>query len=163
MRLKELFEATSADNADLSDLEDSLNDFFDPVELDRWENFTIQNKGMIAFAKSVVKNDAYQDALHQNLKRIGIPNPVLVFRGHMKSNPAIDTGQIFANITLRRSLAKNFRQAKFISLPGGKIKNIDKEDWMVSEIVIRRDDIIAHGNTQESEFIILAKKAKIQK
>jgi len=163
MKIGELFEATAADNADTSDLDDSLNDFFDPTQLTRWENFTIQNRGMIAFAKSVLKDDSYQDALQQNLKRIGIPNQVLVFRGHLKSSPAIGTGQTFANVTLRRSLAKNFRQAKFISLPGGQTKGIDKKDWIVSKIRIKRDDIIAHGNTQESEFIILAKKAKIQK
>jgi hypothetical protein len=151
MKLSNLLEARSADNADTSDLEDSLNPSLSPRELNLWEKFSINNSGMERFAAAALKNEDYQEVLEQNLKRIRIPNPVLVFRGHLADAEAISRSQKFANITLRESFAANFRKAR----------GIPEDQWTVSKIEIPRSAIVAMGNAEEREFIILAKKAKI--
>jgi len=155
VKLKEIHESY-----DVSDFEESLNDYLEPQELQWWEDYSIQNRNMERFAKSVIKNGAYQDALQQNLKRIGMPSTVTVYRGHMGGTPPFSKTQKFANVTTSKSLAKNFRKAKFIGQPGEYV-NINKDEWAVSKIKVNRDDIIAHGNTQEEEFIILTRNAKI--
>lgn len=147
-----LYEIASRDNADTSDLEDSLNPFLSPREETMWEDFSIKNRGMERFAAAALKNEAYQEALEENLKRIGIPSSVLVFRGHLADAEPISRNQKFANITLRRSFAENFRKAKGVPV----------DQWMVSEIKAPRTSIIAMGNAEEREFIILAQKAQVQ-
>ncbi len=152
MKLIDLQEISSADNAKIGDLEDSINTFLSPRELDLWEKFSINNSGMERFAAAVLKNEDYQEALEQNLKRIRIPSSVLVFRGHLADAEPIGQSQKFANVTLRESFAKNFR----------KVRGIPEDQWTVSKIEIPRSAIIAMGNIEEAEFIILAKKAKVQ-
>lgn len=152
MKLIDLQEISSVDNANMGDLEDSINPFLSPREVDLWEKFSINNSGMERFAEAALKNEDYQDALEQNLKRIRIPNSVLVFRGHLADAEPISRNQKFANVTLRESFAKNFR----------KVRGIPEDQWTVSKIEIPRSAIIAMGNAEEREFIILAKKAKVQ-
>jgi hypothetical protein len=152
VKLTDLQEASSADNAKVGDLEDSINPSLSPRELELWEKFSINNSGMERFAAAALKNEDYQEVLEQNLKRIRIPNSVLVFRGHLADAEPISRSQKFANVTLRESFAKNFR----------KVRGIPEDQWTVSKIEIPRSAIIAMGNMEESEFIILAKKAKVQ-
>ena len=152
MKLVDLQEINSADNAKVGDLEDSINPSLSPQELNLWEKFSINNSGMEKFAAAALKNEDYQEVLEQNLKRIQIPNSVLVFRGHLADAEPIGRSQKFANVTLRESFAKNFR----------KVRGIPENQWTVSKIEIPRSAIIAMGNAEEREFIILAKKAKIQ-
>ena len=158
MKLRELYE-----EFDVSDFEESLNDYMDPQEQQWWEDYSIQNRNMHRFAASIVKNEDYQEALQQNLKRIGIPNVATVYRGHVKGTDAVWGKQKFANVTLSKSTAKNFRKAKFFADPSkpGEYQGIAKDEWTVSKIKVNREDIIAHGNTQENEFIILTKRARI--
>lgn len=150
MKLTDLQEARSADNANVSDLEDSINPSLSPQELDLWEKYSINNSGMERWAVAAQGNEDYQEVLEQNLKRIRIPDPVLVFRGHLADAEPVGNGQKFVNITLRESFAENFR----------KVRNIPKDQWTVSKLEVPRSGIIAMGNAEEREFIILAKKIK---
>jgi hypothetical protein len=152
MKLLDLQEARSADNASFADLEDSINPSLSPKELDLWESYSIRNSGMRKWAAAAMKNEDYQEVLEQNLRRIGIPDPVLAYRGHLSDREAIGPALKVVNITTRESFAANFR----------KVRGIPEDQWTVSKIEIPRSAIIALGNAEEREFIVLTNRAKIR-
>jgi hypothetical protein len=129
-----------------TDIEESLDGtgpYLNPNDEASREDYIYNNKGMVKWMNAAERDEAYQDALQQNLKRLGFPDEFIAYRGHPLDRPSPTT---YANVTTNRGYADNFKKA-YVNFPKGS-------KWVVDELKIRRDDVVALGAVDENELIV---------
>ena len=126
-----------------TDIQESLDGYLNPNDEALREDYIYNNKGMVKWMNAAERDEAYQDALQQNLKRLGFPDEFIAYRGHPLDRPSPAT---YANVTTNRGYADNFKKA-YVNFPKGS-------KWVVDELKIRRDDVVALGAVDENELIV---------
>jgi len=126
-----------------TDIQESLDGYLNLNDEALREDYIYNNKGMVKWMNAAERDEAYQDALQQNLKRLGFPDEFIAYRGHPLDKPSPAT---YANVTTNRGYADNFKKA-YVNFPKGS-------KWVVDELKIRRDDVVALGAVDENELIV---------
>lgn len=126
-----------------TNIEESLDGYLNPRDEELRVRYIYDNKGMVAWMNAAAADDGYQDALQQNLKRLGFPEVFIGYRGHSIDRPSATT---HANITTNRGYAEKFYKAHE--------NKFDPRRWVVDELQVHRDDVIALGHTDENELIV---------
>ena len=126
-----------------TDIEESLDGYLDPQSETLREDYVQNNKGMVKWMNAAKADEGYQDALQQNLKRLGFPEVFIGYRGHPSDAPSPAS---YANITTNRKYAESFKGA-YVNYPSDL-------KWVVDEVKVRREDVVALGHTDENELIV---------
>jgi hypothetical protein len=126
-----------------TDIDEALDGYLDPQAEALREDYVQNNKSMVKWMNAAKADDGYQDALQQNLKRLGFPEVFIGYRGHPSDrlSPAS-----YANITTNRKYAESFKGA-YVNYPSDL-------KWVVDELKVRREDVVALGHTDENELIV---------
>lgn len=129
---------------DFSRIESGLDGYLTEQEENLRQNYIYNNRGRNELGKALENNDAYQDALQQNLDAIGIPNTITMYRGRDIAKRWTDSQGKYLNVSSSKKLAENFRKASMTK----------PENWTVDTFLIPKDAIIGLGHLEEREFII---------
>ena len=129
---------------DISKIEAGLDGYLTQQEEKLLQNYIYNNRGRNELGRSLESNDAYQDALQQNLDAIEMPNTVTMYRGRdIRKNWTDSEGQ-YLNVSSSKRLAENFRKASMT----------DPKNWVVDKFVVPQDAIIGLGHAEEQEFLV---------
>jgi len=134
--------AVGAEEVDTTLVEQGLEGYLDPDTEALRQNYVNNNTNMLDFAEAAEANDAYQDALQQNLANL--PDTVTLYRGRAKDGSYVGEAGPYINATLSKSYAENFRNV--LGLPAS--------EWVVEPITVPKSNIIALGSASENEFIL---------
>ena len=126
-----------------TDIDEALDGYLDPKAEALREDYVQNNKGMVKWMNAAKADDGYQDALQQNLKRLGFPEVFIGYRGHPSDTPSPAS---YANVTTDRKYAESFKGA-YVNYPSDL-------KWVVDELKVRREDVLALGHTDENELIV---------
>jgi hypothetical protein len=137
----------------IDEIEESLEGYLEPSLEKARERYVYNNdsKALERYAKGAAKSESHYDALQGNLKRLGFPSTVVLYKGYVEGRDPID--RKYMNGSLDKSIAKSFRKAYFM-------KKIKPEQWKVMEFKVPRDAIIGVGHPSELELIFDVKKSK---
>ena len=125
-------------------LEAGLEGYLSPEEENLRQNYIYNNRGRNELGASLESNDAYQDALQQNLNAQNLPDVIQMYRGRDKRKNWTDTTGPYLNVTSNKKLAESF----------GKTSLTDPSNWVVETYSVPKDAIVGLGHTEESEFIV---------
>ncbi len=129
---------------DFSQIESGLDGYLTEQEENLRQNYIYNNRGRNELGKALENNDAYQDALQQNLDAIGTPNTITMYRGRDITKRWTDSQGKYLNVSSSKKLAENFRKASMTK----------PENWTVDTFLVPKDAIIGLGHPEEREFII---------
>lgn len=130
------------DVLDFNNLEASLEGYLDPETEGMRQNYVYSNQSKNEYAKAAEENEAYQDALQQNLA--GLPDTVTMYRGRDKTKRYLDSIGPYLNVTTNKNIARNF----------AKTTKTNPENWVVESYEVPKSAIVALGHTEEREFLV---------
>jgi hypothetical protein len=129
---------------DISKIEAGLDGYLTQQEEKLLENYIYNNRGRNELGRSLESNDAYQDALQQNLDAIEMPNTVTMYRGRDVKKNWTDSEGKYLNVSSSKRLAENFRKTSMTNL----------KNWVVDKFLVPKDAIIGLGHAEEQEFLV---------
>jgi len=130
------------DVLDFNNLEASLEGYLDPETEGMRQNYVYSNQSKNEYAKAAEENEAYQDALQQNLAEL--PDTVTMYRGRDKTKRYLDSIGPYLNVTTNKNIARNF----------AKTTKTNPENWVVESYEVPKSAIVALGHTEEREFLV---------
>jgi hypothetical protein len=135
-------------------LDESLAAYIEGTPLEEMHfEYSWRNVDIDIWARSVRKDEAYQEALQENLQMMSrnTGGKVRVFRGHHVNAPIHGSPNVMNTATsLSPTMAIRFRLAAMVEARGGT----PLSDWRVSSWEVPIEDVVAHGHSGESELII---------
>jgi len=130
----------------INEIDEGLIGYLDDATEAARSDYIINNNAtsLRRYVLNAVDNDYYREALEANLSRMGVPEEVTLFKGHIRGQPVFQ-GE-FTNASFSASLAESFRKAAREPVP---INN-----WIVDSITVPRNRIVGVGHPEELEVIV---------